>query len=164
MPSGIPTDQLSPQMRERYGIRPTPWWVYTGVGVVIAAFFAAIAFVTVQLASADVQAELLAWRVVSPEQVDVTFDVRRPGEVDVVCVIRAQDETRADVGYAVIDLPRGTTYVQQTYPLRTLAPAYVVELLGCASGGEPERVMPPQVPPGVLPPEQPWTPADSLNQ
>ncbi|MFY9330407.1 MAG: DUF4307 domain-containing protein [Candidatus Nanopelagicales bacterium] len=163
MPSGVPVSQLSPELRDRYGIRPTPWWVYTGIGVVVAAFISAIAWVGYQLGSDDVQSELLAWNVVSAEHVDVTFDVRRSADSDVVCVIRAQDQTRADVGYATVNLPRGTTYVQQTYALRTIAPAYVVELLGCAAGGLPDRVMPPQFPPGVLPPEQPWEPAANLG-
>lgn len=164
MPSGIPVRHLTPELQDRYGIRPTPWWLYTGIGVVVVAFVGALAWVTYQLGSDDVQSELLAWRVVSNEHVDVTFDVRRSADSDVYCVIRAQDQTRADVGYAVVSMPRGTTYVQQTYPLRTLAPAYVVELLACSSGAPPERVLPPQFPPGVLPPEQPWTPATSLDQ
>ncbi len=43
-----------------------------------------------------------------------------------------------------------------TYALRTLAPAYTTELLGCAVGEAP-RVIQPQFPPGVVPPDQPFS-------
>jgi hypothetical protein len=158
VPSSIPLEDLSPAMRERYGIRPTPWWFYTGVGVLIAAFIAATGWVGYQLsAGAGLQYDVLSWRVVSPDRTDITFEVTRSSEADVYCVIRAQDETRADVGYAIAVLPRGTTYVQETYSLRTLAPAFVIEVLACEVGGPPERVIPPQFPQGVVPPDQPWT-------
>lgn len=158
MPSGIPARNLSPAMRERYGIRPTPWWFYAGVGAVIAAFIAATGWVGYQLsAGAGLQYEVLSWRVVAPDRTDITFEVTRADNADVYCVIRAQDETRADVGYAIAVLPRGTTYVQETYSLRTLAPAFVIEVLACEVGGPPERVIPPQFPQGVVPPDQPWS-------
>ena len=38
------------------------------------------------------------------------------------------------------------------------APAFIVEILACEAGSPPQRVVPPQFPPGVVPPEQPWTP------
>ncbi len=158
MPSGIPVRDLSPDMRERYGIRPTPWWFYAGVGAVIAAFIAATGWVGYQLsAGAGLQYEVLSWQVVAPDRTDITFEVTRADNADVYCVIRAQDETRADVGYAVAVLPRGTTYVQETYSLRTLAPAFVIEVLACEVGAPPQRVLPPQFPQGVVPPDQPWS-------
>lgn len=158
MPSGIPVEQLSPEMRERYGIRPTPWWGWLGLGALAAAFIGALAYVGWQLAAPGIDYQVLSWRVVSDDRVDITFEVTRADTADVYCVLRAQDSTWADVGYAVAALPRGTTYVQETYALRTIAPAYGIEVLGCAAGGPPEGVPPPQFPPGVVPPEQPWTP------
>ena len=112
---------------------------------------------TVNLISPKVTFTLLAWDDLSADRVDVTFEVRRSAEWDVYCVLRAQDESRTDVGYATVPIPRGSTYVQQTYSLRTIAPAYVVEVLACEAGAPPERVVPPQFPPGVVPPDQPWT-------
>lgn len=158
MPSGIPVDQLSPQMRERYGIRRTPWWGYAGLGALVLAFAAALGYVGFQLAAPGIDYQVLSWRVVSDDRVDITYEVTRADTADAYCVIRAQDSTRADVGYAISVLPRGTTYVQETYSLRTTAPAFGIEILACASGGPPEGVPPPQFPPGVVPPEQPWTP------
>ena len=156
MSSAIDGRSLPPDLQARYGIgRRSPLPVIAAV-VGIVAFIAALAFVTLNLVSPKVTYELLAWDDVAADRVDVTFDIRRSEEWDVYCVLRAQDESRTDVGYAVVGIPRGTSYEQITYPLRTLAPAYVVEVLACQAGQPPERVVPPQFPPGVVPPEQPW--------
>ena len=159
MSSAIDGRSLPPDLQARYGVgRRSRLPLIAGL-VGIAAFIAALAFVTFNLVSPKVTYKLLAWNDVAADRVDVTFDVRRSQEWDVYCVLRAQDESRTDVGYAVVGLPRGTSYEQVTYPLRTLAPAFVVEVLACEAGAPPERVVPPQFPPGVVPPEQPWTPA-----
>ena len=158
MSSVIDGRSLPPDLQARYGIgRRSRLPLIAGI-IGVAAFIAALAFVTLNLVSPKVTYKLLAWNDISADRVDVTFEVRRSEEWDVYCVIRAQDESRIDVGYAVVGLPRGTSYEQMTYPLRTLAPAYVVEVLACEAGAPPARVVPPQFPPGVVPPEQPWTP------
>jgi hypothetical protein len=159
MSSAIDGRSLPPDLQARYGIGRRPWLAIVGGVIAAAAFVAALAFVTFNLLSPQVTYEVLAWDDVSADRVDVTFDVRRAPEWDVYCVIRAQDESRADVGYAIVPIPRGTSYAQLTYSLRTLAPAYIVEVLACEAGAPPQRVVPPQFPPGVVPPEQPWTPA-----
>jgi hypothetical protein len=158
MSSAIDGRSLPPDLQARYGVgRRSPLPLIAGL-VGITAFIAALAFVTLNLVSPKVTYDLLAWNDVAADRVDVTFDIRRSEEWDVYCVLRAQDESRTDVGYAVVGIPRGTSYVQTTYSLRTLAPAYVVEVLACQAGQPPERVVPAQFPPGVVPPEQPWTP------
>lgn len=147
-------------MQARYGLdrRPVGRWI--AVGVVVLAFTGILIGVGALLGSRDsVQASLITWGVVAPDRVDLTFTVRPDPSQDVRCVLRAQDSTRADVGYAVAVIPPAPdgTPVMTSYALRTLAPAYVVELLGCATGTDPAGVPPPQFPPGVVPPEQPWT-------
>ena len=159
MSSAIDGRTLPPDLQARYGIGRRPW-LAMGAGIVAAAaFVAALAFVTFNLISPKVTYELLAWNDIAADRVDVTFDIRRSAEWDVYCVLRAQDDSRTDVGYAVVPIPRGTSYVQLTYSLRTLAPAYIVEILACQAGSPPERVVPPQFPPGVVAPDQPWTPS-----
>lgn len=156
MGSPLRREDLSPRLRARYGLdRRRRWPVVVG-GVLAVLFVGALAYVAYNILSPGLYPKLLAWNVVGPDRVDVTFEVRRSDRADVYCIVRAQDETRADVGYALVPLPRGTSYVQTTYSLRTIAPAFVVELLGCEVGGPPARVPPPQFPPGVVPPEQPW--------
>ena len=158
MSSAIDGRSLPPDLQARYGIgRRSRLPLIAGI-VAVVAFIAALAFVTFNLVSPKVTYKLLAWNDIAADRVDVTFEVRRSEEWDVYCVLRAQDESRTDVGYAVVGIPRGTTYEQMTYPLRTLAPAFVVEVLACEAGAPPARVIPPQFPPGVEAPEQPWTP------
>jgi hypothetical protein len=156
--SAIDGRDLPPDLQARYGIGRRSPLPIIGAVIGITAFIAALAFVTFNLVSPKVTFTLLAWDDMTADRVDITFEVRRSAEWDVYCVLRAQDESRTDVGYAVVPLPRGTSYVQETYSLRTIAPAYVVEVLACEAGGPPERVIPPQFPPGVVPPDQPWTP------
>lgn len=158
MSSAIDGRRLPPDLQARYGVGRRPWLAIAAGIAGLIVFVVALAFVTLNLLSPKVTYEVLAWNDVSADRVDITFDVRRSEEWDVYCVIRAQDESRADVGYAVAAIPRGTSYAQVTYSLRTLAPAFIVEVLACEAGAPPERVVPPQFPPGVAPPEQPWTP------
>ncbi len=142
-------------MQERYGVNRRSWGTVVVVGIVVLAFFVAVAFLVFALSTDRVQSRLLAWEIVSDDRVDITFEVRPPDERDVVCVLRAQDSTRADVGYARVVIPGGTDYVNQTYRLRTLIPAYTAELLECGFA-DSLNVVPTQFPPGIVPPEQPW--------
>ena len=146
-------------MQERYGLdrRPVGRWI--AVAVVTLAFVGALVFVAVGMGSGGAQPRLVTWSVLGPDRVDITYQVQPDPDASVTCVLRAQDENRIDVGYASVAIPpqRTDAAVISTYPLRTLAPAYTVELLGCASGETP-RVPPPQFPPGVVPPEQPYSP------
>ena len=144
-------------MQERYGLdhRPVGRWI--AVGLLIVGFAAVLAFVGRGLTSNGTATRLLAWKVVAPDRVDITYQATADTGVDLQCVLRAQDSNRIDVGYATTTVPADPTakIVIPTFRLRTLAPAYTAELLGCAAGGPPQ-VPPPQFPPGVVPPEQPW--------
>lgn len=144
-------------MRARYGLdrrRRSPLILTVVVSI---AFLAAVAFAGVMLARNDIQFLLLRWEVVADDRADATFEVRRDGTDEVVCVLRAQDSKRIDVGYSEIDIPPGEDYVLVEYSLRTVAPAFAVEVLTCARPGE-LRTPGPQFPPGIAIPEQPWAP------
>jgi hypothetical protein len=103
---------------------------------------------------------LLSWKAMGSDHVTITFQAEPDATLPVTCILRAQDSNRIDLGYATITIPptADQDMVLRTYNLRTLAPAYTAELLGCEAGGTP-RVPGPQFPPGVVPPAQPWTPA-----
>lgn len=159
MGSALDPAQLSPQMRARYGLDNSPWPRRILVGTVIAAYAVVVAWVAVSLEDTPVESELLVWRQVTADRVDITFEVRRDPETQVTCVLRAQDFDRTDVGYAEVVLPRGSEYEQQTYPLRVIGPASVAQVLDCQPVGEPLETPGPQFPPGIAAPEQPWTPA-----
>ncbi len=156
MPSPFSRDQLSPQMQARYGMDRRPIGTWIAAAVLVVAFVGALAFVAIGVTGNPIEFRLVAWSVAGPDRVDVTFSVNRPADAPVTCVLRAQDDNRIDLGYAVTEIPAGGTDELITYPMRTLAPAFTVELLGCSVDGLP-GVVPPQFPPGVVPPEQPWT-------
>lgn len=151
------TTSLSPQLRARYGLDHRPWLTWLLAGLLVVGFVVALGWVGYTTSRPQVNGALLTWTRVAPDRADVTFEVRRGERQAAFCAIRAQDPDRADVGYAVVEVPPGSTYQQVTYRLRTITPAYVVEVLGCADDGAPDRVPPPQFPPGVAPPAQPWT-------
>ena len=145
-------------MRTRYGLdrrRLSP--LVVGV-IIVVAFLAAVAFAGIMSVRDNVDYQLIRWTVVGPDRADATFDVTRNGADEVVCILRAQDSKRIDVGYAEIVLPPGEATVTIDYSLRTVAPAYTVEVLACERPGE-LRVPGPQFPPGIAVPEQPWSPA-----
>ncbi len=149
-------------MQERYGFNQKNHLRTAVITLVTLVFVAAIGFVTFSMSQKSIQFKLLTSGVESPERVDLRFEVRRIGSDAVDCVIRAQDSKRIDVGYSVITIPSGSDYVQQDLSLRTLAPAYTVEVLTCVKSGEPTRVPGPQFPAGIAPPPQPWTVGSSL--
>ena len=157
MPSPFRKDQLSPAMQERYGFGKGHTTRNVVVIGVISVFAAILAFVVVSLAQNNIQFRLLAWNDLPPDRVDITFEVRKPEDLAVVCVIRAQDRNRIDLGYQEVAIPTGSAYQQITYRLRTLAPAFTAELLTCVAQGEVTRVPGPQFPAGVAPPAQPWS-------
>lgn len=153
MPSPFRKDQLSPQMAKRYGMdRSSTGTVLLSLGVILA-FALALGWATLSLTRDSIAVTMQSWTV-RGDRVDVAFTVRSSSRQPLVCVIRAQDRTRADVGYATMTVPSGQAFAR--YPLRIIAPAYVTEILGCAAG-EPPRVIGPQFPAGVVPPQQPWT-------
>lgn len=143
-------------MQERYGLDRRPIGRWITVAALVLAFAGALAFVAVGVTRSSVQARLVSWDDVAADRVDMTVEIRRPAADEVQCVLRAQDSKRIDVGYAIVVVPAGSGEVTLDYSLRTLAPAYTAELLGCAAG-TPTGVPPPQFPPGVVPPEQPWS-------
>lgn len=109
-------------------------------------------------ANPAVTASLLTYDITSPSSVTVTFETKtRPGlQGPFTCVIRAQDDERIDVGYALFDV-RPTNGAPRTieWVLTTRRAAQFVEVLACDQGVErPAKAPAPQFPPGVLPPQQ----------
>jgi hypothetical protein len=152
MPSPYRAEQLSPEIRARYGMGGRSLRTLALVIIVIALFFAAVAWATVNLGRESAQYRLLTWSVTSPTTATLEFEVRNPTDQPAVCIVRAQDENHVDVGYSRVTVPPGADYVRVPYELATLAPAFAVELLGCEAGAEP-NVTPPNFPPGVAPPQ-----------
>lgn len=151
MPTPFRAADLSPQMRERYGLDRRDWVTTIVVVGLIGLFLALLAWIALGMGSSGVQHRLVSWTITSPTQVDVTFEVRPPEGRTAYCVVRAQDSTRTDVGYRIVEIPSDRESLAVTTSLTTLIPAYTVEILGCALDAPPP-VVPPQFPPGVVPP------------
>ena len=144
---------LSPAMKERYGIRPRsrPLMIATAVGVAV--LMGLVFWAGWKLANPPVQARLLTYRIVSDTRTDVTWEVQRAADATVYCVVRARDAQRRDVGYATVTVLAGADYAQPTYELTTLRKPATTELLGC--GTDPNPIVDlPAFGPGVLPPPQ----------
>jgi hypothetical protein len=145
-------------MQQRYGLARQSPARFLLPGAVIAVFVAALAVVTTLLVTRDaVSGQVLTWTVVSPDRVDLTLRISSSEREPVTCVVRAQDITMVDVAYTEVELTPEQQGELVPYSLRTLAPAATVAVLGCATGAVPTGIPPPQFPPGVVPPEQPWT-------
>ena len=144
--------QLSPEMVERYGLdhKSITGRIFTYTLAI--AFALILGFVVFELSRPQVDSNLLTWKVLAANHVDVTFNVHSVNDDPITCTIRAQDESRADVGYAKVKVQPVDGSATVTYPLRTAIPAYTVEVLGCGDQAVPA----PQFPEGVIPPAQPW--------
>ncbi len=145
-------------MQRRYGLDKRPIGRWIAVGLVVVAFTGALLFVARGLTSNATTIRLIQWKIQGPDHVDITFQATADPVKPLTCVVRAQDKNRIDLGYATVTIPPdpGGNIITKTYPLRTIAPAYTAELLGCEAGATP-RVPAPQFPPGVVPPDQPWS-------
>ena len=154
MASPFRKEQLSPEMVERYGLnhRSIVGRVTTyGLAIVFALVLGLVAY---QVTRPQVDFSLLTWKVMAADRVDITFRVHNVNDEPTTCTLRAQDETRADVGYAQVSVTPVDGSVTTTYPMRTAIPAFTVEVLGCGD----QSVQGPQFPQGVVPPTQPWQP------
>ncbi len=155
MPSPFRKDQLSPAMRERYGLDQRSWGTGALVGGIVVVSAAALAFVGFNMTRTPIDVQVIGWDETPADHVVVDFVVSRPDGMAVECAVRAQDRTHIDVGYGIVEIPAGQERVRMDYPLAIIAKSANAEVLGCAPVGE-LRVIPPQFPPGVVPPSQPY--------
>lgn len=126
---------------------------FLGVG-----FLAVVTALGWRMSNPAIDAGVLAYDTIADDRIDVTFEVRRRTVAAATCVVRARAADGFDVGYAQVDLPAATGRTVHEYSLRTAYRALVAELLGCGLSGPPPGVPGAQFRPGVLPPEQPWSP------
>ena len=147
--------ELSPAMRERYGVTPTSPWTIVGIAALTVAFLGIIGAITWQLATPSAQTQLVRFTVASDNLVNVTFDLQRDGAATTTCALRARDVHHVDVGYANVEITPGRAVLSVTYPLATLAKATSAEVLGCADNAAPHVDSPAFAPGTVNPPQQP---------
>ena len=142
-------------MQHRYGLDQRVAGRVWGLVLLVVAFVGILAYVAFGVTRNPVGFRMVSYEAVGPDRVDAVLSVEKPAQSTVYCVLRSQDRTHTDVGYATVVIPAGEAEVLVEYSMRTLAPAYGMELLGC-SVDQPPGVTPPQFPPGVVPPPQPY--------
>jgi hypothetical protein len=142
-------------MQHRYGLDQRAVGRIWGVALLLIAFVGILVYVAFGVTRNPVEFRLVSYEAAGPDRIDATLSVEKPSDSVVYCTLRAQDRTHTDVGYATVVIPAEQSDVLVDYSMRTLAPAYGMELLGC-SVDQPPGVTPPQFPPGVVPPPQPY--------
>ena len=100
MPSPFRKDQLSPEMARRYGLDRTPWIAMLVSIVVIVAFAGVLGWIGLSMTT-GVKTRVLTWDDSAPDHVTIDVEVQRDGAAPLECVIRAQDRTHIDTGYAI---------------------------------------------------------------
>ncbi|MDH3958690.1 MAG: DUF4307 domain-containing protein [Actinomycetota bacterium] len=151
-------NQWPPRIQERYGITDRPAWVpavLIGLGVALLAF---VGFLGLRLSNAAIDAGVLSYKTVSDERMDIGFEVERRDVSPATCVLRARAMDGFDVGYAVVELPPAEGRTYHTFQMRTAYRALVGELVGCGLDEPPPGIPGAQFRPGVIAPEQPWSP------
>ncbi|NBU30068.1 MAG: DUF4307 domain-containing protein [Actinobacteria bacterium] len=154
--SGAPAT-WPPHIRQRYGVQQQPWRQRLTSGGALVLLVMPVAVWSLWHVSTKPVAATLGTYSISADR--ITLQVSYQSETNVTgkvtCAVRAQDERRIDVGFAYLRLPatRGAEKVL-VYTLRTRKPAVAVEVLGCQTGTDVNRLPAAQFPPGVKPPAQ----------
>lgn len=151
-------DAWPPHIRARYGITDRPRWVPVLLTVLGLVFVAIVTIVGWQLANPAIAAGVTSYETLADDHLVVRFEVERRERVPATCVLRARAEDGFDVAYVTVELPPAQGRTDHEYDLRTAYRALVGELVGCGINGPPPGIPGAQFRPGVVPPEQPWTP------
>lgn len=155
--TGGPT-QWPEHIRARYGVTDRPRWVtplLVCLGVLMTVVASVMAY---QLSDPAIAAGVVGYSTVADDHMSIQFQLQRRDPATATCVLRARAEDGFDVAYATVELPVGEGRTTHAFELRTAYRALVGELLGCGVDGPPADVPGAQFRPGVVPPEQPWTP------
>ncbi|HEY8820756.1 MAG TPA: DUF4307 domain-containing protein [Dermatophilaceae bacterium] len=117
--------------------RPAPgtttWWVVGTVGILLGVAMA----VWLGLASTLGKPSWtdMGYRVIDDRTVDVTYQISRPNDRDVTCVIRALDKGFATVGLVEVHIPgSGASTVERTTRVRTTTRAVTGLVRSCSVG------------------------------
>ncbi|MEI7442026.1 MAG: DUF4307 domain-containing protein [Actinomycetes bacterium] len=145
--------QLPEHLHARYGLTISRWPQRVASSLVVLAILGLIGFTQYRAANPSIEGELVAFKVISSTQIDVSWKVQRKQGQEIYCAIRAQDIHKTDVGYAIVRLAPGEKISQAQYSVTTNGSAVLAEVLGCGATKQ-LRVPPANFPPGVQIPEQ----------
>jgi hypothetical protein len=145
-------------IRARYGVVDRPRWVPAVLAAILVVAALGTTVVGWRLANPRIDAGVFGYGTVSDERLDLRFEVVRRTYSPATCVVRARAADGFDVAYAVLELPAAQGRTSHDVRLRTAYRALIGELLGCGLDGPPPGIAGAQFRPGVVPPQQPWTP------
>ncbi|MFF8915376.1 DUF4307 domain-containing protein [Streptomyces sp. NPDC015032] len=83
----------------------------------------------------DISAEVIKFKVVSDERVEVHLEVRKDTDAKGYCTLRSQHEDGSDVARKDFRFDERTDRIDRVLSLRTTSRATSVELLGCTEDG-----------------------------
>ncbi|MFD4862520.1 DUF4307 domain-containing protein [Streptomyces atratus] len=87
------------------------------------------------IAGQGISAEVIKFKVVSDQRVDVHLEVRKGTDTKGYCTLRSQHEDGSDVARKDFRFDGRTDRIDRVLSLRTTARATSVELLGCTDDG-----------------------------
>jgi len=150
-----------PHIRARYGVTDRPRWVPVLLTVLGLVFVAVVTIVGWRLANPAIDAAVTSYDTLSDDHMVIRYDLARRELAPATCVLRARAADGFDVGHVTVVLPPAQGRTSHEYDLRTAYRGLVGELVGCGIDGPPPGIPGAQFRPGVVPPEQPWTPTGS---
>ena len=154
-------EQVPPHLYQRYGIadvRPR-WAVWAAVAGVLAVLLT-LGAIARGIGPGE-EVKLIAWQA-SEDGAALTWSVLRYDDQPVYCVLRAQDEDRFDVGFAVVKVRNTAARPVFSTTLRVRGELFTVDTPACST--DSARLIRPHFRPGVLSPAQqsplfaPWQP------
>jgi hypothetical protein len=125
-------DQWPPHIQERYPKPGKPWFLVIVAGIFVLVIGSFVATGVERVINPPLNEKLLAWEIKDKNNVEVIFEINRPVDMNVWCLVRAQDFYMTDIGYAILELPKdGNDYKQINYNLKTASEAFTVEIINC---------------------------------
>jgi len=107
-------------------------WVVPALASLALAVALGLAVVAYRNQNSGVQASVTGFSI-DPASVRVTFEVSRPADQAVRCLLRARDVRGAEVGRARVPIAAGPSRVIVTYTLTTHGRANTGEVYGCSA-------------------------------
>lgn len=108
-------------------------WVLVGVG--LAALVAVVAWYALVAAQEPVRWKDVGFSIVSPTQIDVTYEVYLYTDQDATCVVRALNPRFTEVGVATVEVVRANGAQQRlTTPITTTEEATTAQVQYCEPG------------------------------
>jgi hypothetical protein len=131
-PAATTSQQTADLLEARYGTgRPRSVLLVVTLGVMITLFVGWVLWAAVLQADQDVRWRTVGYSKVSDTSVTLDFDVFKPADTDVVCVVRALDSASVEVGRAEVPVTSQENDTHVVYTLQVTARPNTAEVAEC---------------------------------